>query len=144
MLPTSSMSHTSIFLISSSNTSNSPLDISYSPTMWVLLYFVAPHGHIFIATSSSSRLLVYLFLLSGRSKSPTRNRSFSYFVKSIAPCRYVFIPISSLNPPYISKCFSSFTFFPSASLYLSSIIYFCSVLYPPNFSIGQYLSLVSP
>ena len=37
--------------------------------------FVWPQGHIICASSSSSRLLVYLFVLSGRSRSPARNRS---------------------------------------------------------------------
>ena len=72
-LPNSSMSHTSNFLISS-NASRSSLYISHSPTMRVLLCIVVQHGHIFIATPSSSGRLVYLvnlFLLSGRSRSPT-------------------------------------------------------------------------
>ena len=81
-----------------------------------------PHGNKFLTTSSSSRLLVYLFLRSGRSRSPTRYRSFRFFVQSIGPCRYMFIPTSSLNPPYNSKCFSSFILFLSASLSLSSTI----------------------
>ena len=38
-----------------------------------------PQGHICASSSSSPRLLVYLFLLSGRSRSPTRNRGFSVF-----------------------------------------------------------------
>ena len=78
-LPNSSTSRTSNLLISSSNASRSSLYISDSPTVWVLPSIVVPHGHIFVATSSSSRLLLYLFLLSGRSRPPTRNRSFSLF-----------------------------------------------------------------
>ena len=57
-----------------------------------------PQGPICTSSSSFSRLLAYLFL-SGRSRSPARNRSFSFFAYSIGPCKYVFIPISSLNPP---------------------------------------------
>ena len=37
------------------------------------------HGHICVYISSPPRLLVHLFLLFGRSRSPTRNRSFSFF-----------------------------------------------------------------
>ena len=44
---------------------------------------------------------IYLFLLSGRSRSPSRI--------SLRPCKYVFIPIVSLNPPYISGLFLAFT-----------------------------------
>ena len=40
----------------------------------------------------------YLFLLSDRSTSPTRNHSFSVFAKSIGPCKHVFIPSPSLTP----------------------------------------------
>ena len=76
-LPNSSMSRTFNSLMSS-NASRSSLYISHSPTMWVLLYHVVvPHGHTFVATSSS-RLLVYLFFLVGP-RSPTRNRTFSFF-----------------------------------------------------------------
>ena len=53
-------------------------------------------------------------------------------VAHFGPCRYVFIPISSPNPLYISKCFSFFTLFVSASRSFSSILSFTSVLYPPN------------
>ena len=38
-----------------------------------------PHGQTFVATSSSARLLAYLFLLSGRSRSPGGHRSFGFF-----------------------------------------------------------------
>ena len=100
--------------------------------------------HIWVATSPSSRLLVNLFLLSGRSRSPTRSRTFSFFAYSIGPCRYVLIPISSLNPPYISTCFSSFTLFLSASFSLSSIFSYTSVLHLPNFSIDSTSSWFSP
>ena len=71
-LPNSSMLHPSNFVISSSNASRSSLYISRPPTLWVLLSVVVPHGHIFAATSSPSRLLAYLFLLSGRSRPSTR------------------------------------------------------------------------
>ena len=81
-LPNSSMSHTSNCLISSSNAFRSSLYISHCPTMGVILSVVLQHGHIFVATSSFSPTLVYIFLLSGRSRSPTRKRSFSFFSRS--------------------------------------------------------------
>ena len=57
-LPNSSMSQASnVFM---SNASRSPL---YGPQSPTTLYIVVPHGHIFLATSSSSRLLAYLFFL---------------------------------------------------------------------------------
>ena len=79
--------HSSIFLISPSNTSRSFLYISHSPTsrMWVLLSTFFQQGHIRPSPSSSSRLLVYLSLLSGRSRPPARNRCFSVFTQSIGP-----------------------------------------------------------
>ena len=51
------------------------------------------------------------FLLSGRSRSPTRKHCcLSVFAKSSVRCKYVFIPIPSLNHPHIpiSKAFSRF------------------------------------
>ena len=53
-----------------------------------------PQGHVY-ASSSSSRLLVFLFVLSDRSKSPTRTRSFSVFAWSTGPPKCVFIHIAS-------------------------------------------------
>ena len=44
-----------------------------------------PHGHIFVVASSSSRLLVYLFLLSGRSRSPTQNHSSAFSPSPLGP-----------------------------------------------------------
>ena len=52
--------------------------------------------------TSRLRVLVYLFDVSGKSRSPTRNRV-SAFLRSPLRRGCVFIPISSLNPPYISK-----------------------------------------
>ena len=48
------------------------------------------------------------------------------------------------NPPYISKCFLSFTLYFSTSPSLSSIISFTYVLHPPNFSIGSTSSWSPP
>ena len=81
-----------------------------------------PHRHISASTSSSSQLLVYLFLLSGRPRSPTRNRSFSIFAKSIGPCKYVFIPIPSLNPLISRSVFPSLPY--SLALAFPFFLYF--------------------
>ena len=70
-VPKISMPHPSISLISSSNTSRSPLYVSLSPTRSALISGVLPQGHTCASTSSSSWLLVYLFFLSGRSRPPT-------------------------------------------------------------------------
>ena len=79
-VPNPSMfTHSSDFIISSSNTSRSSLYISHFPATWVLLSIVAPHVHIFIATSSSSRLLVHIsFLILVGPGPPDRKRSFSF------------------------------------------------------------------
>ena len=61
-LPNSPISHPSNFFVSRTNTSRSSLYISQSPT------FAVPHRHMCVSTSSSSRPLVYIFLLSGRAK----------------------------------------------------------------------------
>ena len=87
----------------------------------------------------------YIFLLSGRSRSPTRNRTFSVFAKSTRPCKYVFIPILSLNPQYTSKCFSDFTLCLSASLsFLSCSLLLTVCLVPPQVLYGHPLFSVSP
>ena len=102
------------------------------PILWVMFSTAFPQGHIYASSSSSSRLLIYL-VLSGRSRSLTRNRNFSVFACSVGPWNHVFIPIAySLHPPYISTRPSSFTLFLSASLSLMSILPFTSVLYPQN------------
>ena len=126
------MSPSSISLISS-NTCRSSLYIPHSPNVRVLLSIALPHGHT-CARTASSRLLVRLFLLSRRYRSPTRNRSSSVFAKSTGPCKYVFILIPSLNPPYISKCFFHLALFLIANISLLSIISSTSVLYLPNYS----------
>ena len=111
--------------------------------MWVLLSVHLPKGHICESTLSSSRLLVYLFLLAGRSRSPTRNRSFSVFAKSYGSCKCVSIPISSLSPPYLSKRFSAI----ASSLALASIPcfypFFEGCLVPSKLLYGQHSVLVS-
>ena len=87
------------------------------------IYFLLP------ATTGKS-----LFLLSGRSRSPTRNLSSCVFAnKSIGSCKYVFIPIPSLNPPSISKSFSDSTVYLSATLAILPILPSTSALYLPNF-----------
>ena len=105
--------------------------------MWVLLSNVLLHGHTCASTSSSSSLF---FLLSDRFRFPTRNRSFSVFSKSVGPCKYVFIPLPSFNPPCISKCLSDFTLILSASLSLILLLSW----YPPNFSADTMSSWFPP
>ena len=125
-LPNSSMPHTRLIPSSFLRMHLVPPCIFHTFLLCESYSIIVPrHGHILVATSSS-RLLVYHFLLSGRSRSPTRNRSFSFFAQFIGPCRYVLIPISSFNPPYISV-FLLFHIFVCVSLYLSSILSFTSV-----------------
>ena len=85
-LPNSSTSPSSSPLIASSNISRSSLHIPCSPTTYVTptLYCCATRAHVISlpTSSSSSRLLVYPFLRFGRSRSPTRNRSFSFLAPS--------------------------------------------------------------
>ena len=106
-----------------------------------------PHGHIFVATSSSRLLLVYLFPLSGRSGSPTRNRSVSAFSRSPLgrACTFSFqylpsTPCMSLRVASLSPYFLALVF----PFLLFRIIYFAYVLYPPNFSIDSTASSWSP
>ena len=143
-LPNSSVSHSSTSIISASNASRSSLYISLCESYFI----VVPHGNICVATFSFSRLLLHLFLLPGRSRSPTRNRSFSFlyviywavqirFHSNVFLQPHVYISsVSSLSPHFLALTFPF--------LLPAGIISFTSVLYPPNFSIGQYLSLVSP
>ena len=71
-----------------------------------------PHGHICPSTSSSSRLLVHLVPTSSFWQVQVINTQ----SKSVGPCKYVFIPIPSLNPPYlptgspISPCLPALAF----------------------------------
>ena len=98
------MSRSSMFF--SSNTSRFSSSMSNSPTTWVLISIALPHGHICASTSFSSRLLVYLFLLSGRLRSSTWNRS-SAFSGSRAGRANMFSCLSiSLGPPGVSLCVS--------------------------------------
>ena len=85
--------------------------------MCVLLSIALPHGHncaciYFVLPATGT----HLFLFSGRSRSPTRSRSFSVFATSTGPCKSVFIPIPWVNPPCIviigvsSLCFLELAF----------------------------------
>ena len=110
------------------------------------VYQTLPHGHICASNSSSCRLLVYLFLFSGRSRSLTRKRSFNVFAKSIDPCKYVFIipilpsiPRMSLRVLPIPPCFLALVFLFFLSFLLQ---YFC--LEPLKLPGGHHLFLVSP
>ena len=112
------MSHPSRFLASSSNTSRPSFLVCFSCSCYVspTLYCCATQAHICAPTSSSSRLLeLYLFLLSGRSRSPTRNRvsALSRNLLGGAKIRF-YIPISSLSAPLLylplSPYFSALAF----------------------------------
>ena len=104
----------------------------------IRLFSASPLTHFF----SFPRVLVYLFFLAG--PGPLHEiHCLSVFAQFIGPCKYVFIPIYSLNPPCISKYSSSFTLNLSASLSLISILLFTSVLYPENLCGQQYLFLFS-
>lgn len=84
----------------------------------------------------------YFPLFPNWSTSPTRNRNFEISATLIGPCRYVFIPIPSLNPPYIFRSSSSCTYCLVASpppLFLPCL--FCCV---PATAYGDSLVMVSP
>ena len=55
---------------------------------------------------------------------PLNKTAVSDFAQSIGPCRYLFIAISSLNPPYISRLFSPFDKLFNARLSVSLRINF--------------------
>ena len=102
-VPNLSTSHSSICLTSNTPRSSLYISHSYSSTMFVLLSFALPQGHI-CASSSSSRLLVYdLCVLSGRSRSPTRNCSFQRFRVVHWAVQKRFHPNPFLNLRNISK-----------------------------------------
>ena len=129
--------------------SSSPLTHLVPPCIFHIILLcesysiVVPHGHIFVATSPSSRLLVYPFLLSGRSRCPTRNRSFNFSCSRLGRADTFSFQYLPSTPRISLKCFS-FTLFLSVCLSRFSTLSFTFVLYPPNFSVGQYLFLVSP
>ena len=137
------MSHTSTFIMPSINTSHSSLYISHPFTMWVLLSSCGPHGHIIVGMFSSSRRLEHLILRSGKSKSITENRSFSFFDVTLGQCRYFCIQRSSFNGLNISLCCSSSTAYNSVSV--SFTFLFCSsVVYPPTLFIHSTSSKSLP
>ena len=81
-------------------------------------------------------------LRSCRSRSNSQFRRFR--VVSIGPCKYVFIPISSLNPRRSLEYSFSFAWFLCASVPLVSIIYVTSKLYPAKVSMDSVFSLLAP
>ena len=78
-VPTSSMSRSSLCLDLTRPVP--PLHIAHCLPMSALISTTLPHGHICESTSPSSRSVVYLFNLFGRSRSPTRNGSLRLFVR---------------------------------------------------------------
>ena len=125
-VPNSPVSHSSVFIISS-NASRSSFYISHSHiVLRYNLYCFSTRAHLCIFLPSS-RLLVYLFLLSGRSRSPTRI-VFSAFLRSpiVGRCKYVFIPMSCLIPPVYTEVFLLFHYIflsASISLFLSFLLH---------------------
>ena len=110
--------------------------------MRVVLSIASPQGHICVPSSSSSRLLVYLLLLPGRSRSPARNRGFSGSRSPLVRANtfsflYVLLtPRKSLTVPPLSPCILALVyrlFYP--------FFFFC--LAPLKLLYGQYLFLVS-
>ena len=86
----------------------------------------------------------YFFLLAAPDHLHEK-RSFSVFAKSLGPCKYVFIPIPSLSPPYISTAGVSpisHYFLALAFPFFLSFFYCC--LLPPKIICGHHLFLVSP
>ena len=135
------MSHSSIFLISEHIPAPCtfhilPLCESYSA--------VLPQGHI-CASYSSSRSLVYLFFLPGRSRSPTPKSQFQRLRVLYWAVQIRFHSYRVLTPRISLKC-SSCSFFLSAVFSLLFILHFATVLYLPKFSmdsITSWLPLIS-
>ena len=115
----------------------------YCESYFVLLYHTSKY---FCASmSSSSWLVVYLFVLSVRSRSPLYTKSiFQLFRIGHYSAVYVLFLMSSFNPRYISVFFASFTLFFSASLSRSPIPLFTPVLYRPIFSMNGTSSWSPP
>lgn len=87
----------------------------------------------------------YLFLLSGRSRCPARNRNFNFFAEFTGPCRYDFIPTLSRNPPYIFWCSSSSTWHLSIlfSFQVSFLLILSCTPTSPLDMISVWFSLIS-
>ena len=110
------------------------LHSSHSLTMWVLLPSALPQGRLCVQSFSSTRLLVYLFLLPAGA-GPLHKNVVSAFSRrpSGRAIAFEFLHFYFI-PANISKCSFSFAFFRSANLPHTSILSFTLVLYPPNFS----------
>ena len=92
-----------------------------------------PPEHSSASTSTSPRLLVYIFLLSGRSRSPTQKIAVSFLSRSpLGHANMSFIPFPSLNPTYIFEYSSLSSFRLHASCFHISIVSLPFVLFPPN------------
>ena len=134
------MSHTTNFLISSSNASRSSLYIDIILLCESYSLLLCHTGTSFVAASSSRRLLVYIFLISGGSRSPTRNRSFSFLRGPLGRA-------GTYNPstPRISLSASPLLsyFLALAFPFLQNSL-FCFCLVPAKLLYRQYLFLVSP
>lgn len=94
-----------------------PLPASHISFLWGNSSFITSQH------PSSSQLLVYLFRFHGRFGSRTRNGIFNVLVSFTGPCRYIFILVPFLGPPYIIRCFSLFTLRLIYVLFLISTIF---------------------
>ena len=130
------MSHSSIFLLSSSSTSRSSLEISYHPTLRVLLSNDLSHGHICASTSSRSGLFVF----------PHTKSQFQHFCEAHGDVLNTVSFLSPFSAPRISPSVSPISpcFLALQSLCPISVLSFASVLYPPNLSTDIISSWVPP
>ena len=101
-----------------SGTSRSSLYGSQFTTLWIVLHIAQFSSSSF----SSTRVLIYLFLLSDRSRSPTGYRSFKFFRSMYWAVQICLHPYSSPSPPSIVGCFSLSTLRLSATFPLRFIM----------------------
>ena len=112
----------------------------------IFVSIALPLGHICAYTSSYSRLLACTLFLSGRSRPPTRNCSFSVCADFTGLCKYVSFLYLRLTLPYISaaRVFSDFISFLNASPSFLSVLPANSALYFPKSSAYMTYSWVPP
>ena len=118
-------SHYYIFLISSSTSRSSSLIVYFTLSRYVssTLFSFATRAHlcIFFFLSTTGIPLSPFWLV----QVPCTKLQFQRFRLVHWAVKIRFIPISSLNLPYIPKCSSPSTFFFNASLSLLSTVSFC-------------------
>ena len=91
-VPDFSMSHSSIFIISTKHIPflHAQFTSSHHVCTTVLSSALA-QGHLCAPSSRSTRLLIYLFLLPGRSRFPTQKRNFSVVHWDVPICSHSYI-----------------------------------------------------